>query len=359
MPDKKLPLSSSKLTSFDGRDTSGLRGPDYTDSFSGSWLLSHPPSIFDGYQEVAPPKWQCHCTALGHCLGKASLVGGWLPFTWHIQVLQVGAEGHHVKDSLVGDIVTAWDFQAPQFWAALGNGVKPSVREPPAATDSYGFQHETDVGCVLAQPAGQHLEGAVHVDGLARQANSPPEARVPGQVVPAAAHAGAAAQLVGGQEGEDLDHRVVREPLYAGLFLLGFGGQPDERVGEAGRGRGVDQGHSLPGDGGRGGGRTPSILKSGQVRWTYQGWAGRTQCAHAQVGVWQRTESKGLMKAPVEPRKEASAGWHSHSTDTYPGQTLLNPSPEAETHASFTSSRKGLTICTRVGWGCMGMGGGG
>lgn len=224
-------------------------------------------------------------------------------------MLQVGTQGHHVEDGLVGDIVTARDFQSPQFRAALGNGVKPSVREPPAATDSYGFQHETDVGCVLTESAGQHLEGAVHVDGLARQADSPPEPRVPGQVVPAAAHAGAAAQLVGGQEGEDLDHGVVREPLYAGLLFLGSGGEPDERVGEAGRGRGVDHGHCLPGDGGGGGGRALSILKSGQVRWTYQGWAGRAQCAHAQVGVWQRTESKGLIMAVVEScegRREGS-----------------------------------------------------
>lgn len=212
-------------------------------------------------------------------------------------MLQVGAEGHHVEDRLVGDIVTAGDLQSPQFGAALGNGVKPSVREPPAAADSDGFQHETHVGCVLAESAGQHLEGAVHVDGLARQADSPPEPRVPGQVVPAAAHARAAAQLVGGQEGEDLHHALVRQALDAGLLLLRAGGEPDERVGEAGRGRGVDHGHRLPGDGGRGGGRAPSILKSGQVRGTYQRGAGRAQCAHAQVGVWQRTESKGLKGA--------------------------------------------------------------
>lgn len=223
-------------------------------------------------------------------------------------MLQVGAEGHHVKDGLVGDVVTARDLQSPQFGAALGNGVKPSVREPPAATDRHGLQHEADVGCVLAEPAGQHLEGAVHVDGLARQADSPPEPRVPGQVVPAAAHAGAAAQLVGGQEGEDVDQRVVREPLDAGLLLLRSGGEPDERVGEAGRRRGVDHGHRLPGDGGRGGGRAPSILKPGQVRWAYQGWAGRAECAHAQVGVCQRTERKGLMTVRVAPPEGGRCG---------------------------------------------------
>ena len=35
-----------------------------------------------------------------------------------------------------------------------------------------------------------------------------------------------------GQEGEDLHHGMVREPLDAGLLLLGPGGQPNERVGK-------------------------------------------------------------------------------------------------------------------------------
>ena len=257
-------------------------------------------------------------------------------------MLQVGTEGHHVEDCLIGDVVAAGDFQPPELRAALGNGVKTSVREPPAATDTDGFQHETDVGCVLTQSAGEHLEGAVHVDGLARQADSPPEARVPGQVVPAAAHARAAAQLVGGQEGEDLHHGVVREPCDAGLLLLGPGGQPNERVGEASRGRGVDHGHRLPGDGGRGGGRAPSILKSRQVGWAYQGWAGRAQCAHAQVGVWQRTENKGLRMDGAEwrgwgrGRPGRRQGGGTLSPDILPGQTpAQSVSLEAGAHASF------------------------
>lgn len=56
---------------------------------------------------------------------------------------------------------------------------------------------------------------------------------------------------------------MVRESFYVGLFFLGFGGESDERVGEAGRGRGVDYGYCFFGDGGGGGGRVFFILKFG------------------------------------------------------------------------------------------------
>ncbi|KAF7240482.1 E3 ubiquitin-protein ligase MARCH11 [Varanus komodoensis] len=142
--------------------------------------------------------------------------------------VQVRTQRDHVEDCLIGDVVAARHLQLPQFWAALSDGVESSVREPPAATDNYCLQHEADVGGVLAKPPGQHLQGPVHMDSLARQANRPPEPRVPGEVIPAAAYAGTAAQLVGGQKGEDLDHGVVREPVDTGLLLLKPRGRPDE-----------------------------------------------------------------------------------------------------------------------------------
>lgn len=191
------------------------------------------------------------------------------PVTWHIQVFQVWAQWHDIKDRLIGDVVTARHLQPPQFWTALGNGVESSVCEPPAATNNYRLQHETYVGCILTKPPGQHFKSPVYVDCLAGQANSPPKSRVPGKVVPAAAHTGAAAQLVGGQEGEYLDHGVVGQPVYVGLFLLVLGCQPDEGMSETGWRRRVDHGNSFPSDWGWRRRRPSAILETGGIRWKY------------------------------------------------------------------------------------------
>ena len=191
------------------------------------------------------------------------------PVTWHIQVFQVWAQWHDIKDRLIGDVVTARHLQPPQFWTALGNGVESSVREPPAATNNYRLQHETYVGCILTKPPGQHFKSPVNVDCLASQANSPPKSGVPGKVVPAAAHTGTAAQLVGGQEGEYLDHGVVRQPVYVGLFLLVLGRQPDERMSETGWRWRMDHGNCFPSDWGWRCWRPSAILETRWIRWKY------------------------------------------------------------------------------------------
>jgi hypothetical protein len=106
----------------------------------------------------------------------------------------------------------------------------------------------------------------------------------------------------------------------------------------------VEHGHRLSGDGGWGGGRAPSILKSRQSRWAYQGWAGRAQCTHAQVGVWQRRENKALrMTASAEP-------WEGRKSTLMEGNTHI---PQAfftrghlprQWHASVTHLKKLLIL---------------
>lgn len=163
-------------------------------------------------------------------------------------MFQVWTQGHYIKNRLIGNVVATRYFQLPQFWAALSNGVKSSVCEPPAATNNYRLQHETDVWGVLAKSSCQHLQSPVHIDCLPYQANSPPKSRVPSKIIPAAAHASTAAQLVGGQKRKYLDHRKVRKPVDIGLFFLKPRGSMNERVGEASGRRRVNHCNGLSGD---------------------------------------------------------------------------------------------------------------
>jgi len=134
-------------------------------------------------------------------------------------VFQARAAGHHLEHGLVGDVVTAGDLQAAQLGAALSHHAQPAVREPFAAARHHRLQGQTHVGRVLAQPVGQHPDGAVGVKQLAGQPHGAPQPRVPRQVVPAAADAGAAAQLVGGQMGEDLQEGVVGQEVHGGVVV--------------------------------------------------------------------------------------------------------------------------------------------
>lgn len=83
-------------------------------------------------------------------------------------MFQVGTAGHHLKHSLVGDVVAASDLQAAQFRAALRQHVQSSVCEPFAAVHHHCLQGETHIRSVLAQPVGQHSDGSVDVKQLAR-----------------------------------------------------------------------------------------------------------------------------------------------------------------------------------------------
>lgn len=160
-------------------------------------------------------------------------------------MFQVGAAGHHLKHSIVRDVITASDLQATQLRAALGHHVQPPVGEPFAAIHHHRLQGQTHVRGVLAQPVGQHPDGTVGVQQLSRQPHGAPQPRVPRQVVPAAAHSGAAAELVGGEMGEDLQEGVVGEEVDGGVVVaFGLAGAC------VGARLGVDHGDGL----GRGGG---------------------------------------------------------------------------------------------------------
>ena len=173
--------------------------------------------------------------------------------TRDVQMLQVGAARHHLEYGLVGHVVAASHLQAPELRAARGHRVEPPVGEPAAAAHHHRLQGQADVGRVLAEASRQHPQSAVDVQHVARQLNGPPEPRVPGQVVPAAAHAGAAAQLVGGQVREDLQEGVVRQDVDGRLLLVAQVPRAPVPAGEAG-GRGVHHGNGLRGEGGGGGG---------------------------------------------------------------------------------------------------------
>lgn len=86
------------------------------------------------------------------------------------------------------------------------------------------------------------------MDRVPCQANSPPQPGVPCQVVPAAAHPSATAELIGGQMGEDLEESLIWKNVNWGLFLLHPSGWPDVGAGQACDGRSVDHGNRLPGD---------------------------------------------------------------------------------------------------------------
>lgn len=138
-------------------------------------------------------------------------------------MFQVGAARHHLKHGLVGDVVAAGHLQAAQFRAALGQDVQRPVRQPFAAVHHHGLQGQAHVGRVLAQPVGQDPDGPVHVERLPRQPDGGPQPGVPGQVVPAAADPGAAAQLIGREVGQDLQQGVVGEDVDGGAVVVGFG----------------------------------------------------------------------------------------------------------------------------------------
>lgn len=83
-------------------------------------------------------------------------------------MLQVRAAGHHLKHSIVRDIITPGNFQATQLRAALSHHMQPPVGEPLAAIDHHRLQGETHVRGVLAQPVGEDPDGAVGVKKLPR-----------------------------------------------------------------------------------------------------------------------------------------------------------------------------------------------
>lgn len=69
---------------------------------------------------------------------------------------------------------------------------------------------------------GQDPDGTVGVEQLSGQPDSAPQPRVPRQVVPTAAHTCTAAQLIGGEVGEDLQKGVVGQEVNWGV-VVGFG----------------------------------------------------------------------------------------------------------------------------------------
>lgn len=91
--------------------------------------------------------------------------------------------------------------------------MQPPVCEPLAAVDHHRLQRQTHVRGVLAQPVGEHPDGTVGVKQLPREPDGDPQPRVPCQVVPAAADARTATQLVGWKVGEDLQQGVVGESV--------------------------------------------------------------------------------------------------------------------------------------------------
>lgn len=99
--------------------------------------------------------------------------------------------------------------------------MQPPVGEPLAAVHHHRLQGQTHVRRVLAQPVGQDPDGPVGVEQLPRQPDGAPQPGIPRQVVPAAADAGAAAQLIGGEVGEDLQEGVVGEEVDGGV-VVGF-----------------------------------------------------------------------------------------------------------------------------------------
>lgn len=66
---------------------------------------------------------------------------------------------------------------------------------------------------------GQDPDGTVDVEQLPRQPDGAPQPRVPRQVVPAATHPCAAAQLIGREVGEDLQKGVVREEVNGSVVV--------------------------------------------------------------------------------------------------------------------------------------------
>lgn len=136
-------------------------------------------------------------------------------------MFQVGAAGHHLKHSLIRDVITASNLQVTELGAALSHHKQPPVGEPLAAIHHHCLQGQTHVRGVLAQPMSQDPDGTVGVQQLARQPHSAPQPRIPRQVVPPAAYTCAAAQLIGGEVGEDLQKGVVGEEVDGGE-VVGF-----------------------------------------------------------------------------------------------------------------------------------------
>lgn len=136
-------------------------------------------------------------------------------------MFQAGTAGHHLKHSLIRDVITASNLQSAKLRAALSHHMQPAVSEPLAAVHHHRLQGQAHVWGILTQPVGQDPDGTVSMEQLSSQLDGAPQPRVPGQVVPTAANTCGATQLIGREMREDLQKGVIREEVNGGE-VVGF-----------------------------------------------------------------------------------------------------------------------------------------
>lgn len=81
-------------------------------------------------------------------------------------MFQIGAAGHHLKHSVIGDVITARNLQMSQLRTTLSHHMQAAVSEPLTAVDHHRLQRQTHIRGVLAQPVGQDSNGAVSMKQL-------------------------------------------------------------------------------------------------------------------------------------------------------------------------------------------------
>ena len=126
--------------------------------------------------------------------------------------MQVDAARQDVEQRDIGDRFAAAHVERAQLGTAAREAVERPVGEPRAAGGVQRLQRDAHAGRVVAEAARDEPDGGVRSGGGGGEADAAPEARVPGEPVPAAGDARDAAEVRGEREvGEDARQDGVGE----------------------------------------------------------------------------------------------------------------------------------------------------
>ena len=127
-------------------------------------------------------------------------------------MFQIHAARHDVKESDVRDVVARLQLEVPELGAAPGDHAQAFVRQLLAPVQVHPLENDAHLGRVVAEPAHQVLQRFVDVNRVVVDHDARPQQRVlPDQTVPAQADAGAPAQVVCRQIGQNPQNYIVCE----------------------------------------------------------------------------------------------------------------------------------------------------
>ena len=111
-------------------------------------------------------------------------------------MLEVDTRRHQLEESDIRDIRTARHLQLTQLRTALGYRVESFIRQLLAAVQVNLLNHDAHGRRVDAETTRQNFQRFVDVRLLVVDANTSPQRRFIGEVVPASAHAAHATHVI-------------------------------------------------------------------------------------------------------------------------------------------------------------------